>query len=227
MKNGLVFLGVLFFTFLLFSVDKKSVAKIDLNPGVALKQVNEIDGKLEKWAKVKAKKGTALFKKKDKATKEVMDSFVDYDFIAHYLFEEKWTNEPQEKRDLLFDKLRQLYTDFYLEKIVYNKSFERKFIEKGTETKYLKGVPQSVYITFEIQVMFKGKPVIYEFIYHLHKKGDRYKMFDVEMDGVSLIRNYKKEFKKIVDKDGFDGLIKKIDNKLLKKKTPAKKGKKK
>ena len=38
---------------------------------------------------------------------------------------------------------------------------------------------------------------------------------------------YKKEFKKIVDKDGFDGLIKKIENKLLKKKTPAKKGKKK
>ena len=224
MKKTALFLMALLVTFSLFSEEKKAV--VGLNPGVALKQVNTVDKKLEKWAKIKAKKGTALFKKKDAATKEIMDSFIDYDFIANYLFDEKWKQETQEKKDELFDKLRKLYTDFYLEKIVYNKSFERKFIEKGKETKYIKGVPESVYITFEIQVIFKGKPVIYEFIYHLHFADKGYKMFDVEMDGVSLIRNYKKEFKKIVDKEGFDGLIKKIDNKLLKKKPSTKTPKK-
>ncbi len=221
MRRVFLLFSLLFFTLSLFGNLKPADAE------EAFKHVNSLDAKLEKWAKVKARKGTIAFRKKARETKKIMDEFVDYDFISHYLFGERWEKEPQEKQDLLFKKLQKLYTDFYLEKIVYNKSFERKFIEKGVEKKYMKGVPESVFMTYEIQVMFKNKPVIYEFIYHVHKVGGTYKIFDLEMDGVSLARNYKKEFKKIVDKEGFDGLIRRIDKKVEESKKKEKKSQKK
>ena len=64
----------------------------------------------------------------------------------------------------------------------------------------------------------KGKPVIYELIYHLHKVDGTYKVFDIELDTVSMVRNYREQFVKNVKDQSVEELIKMIDKKVRNKK---------
>ncbi len=187
-----------------------------LDPVLALRYLEKNVQQLEKWTTVKAKKGSPLFKKKNTVAREVLDQMMDYDFIARYTIGEEWDKTPKGKQDQLFSRLKRLLTDFYLEEIFYNRGYEKKYVERGKEDLYVKGVRKSVFITTEVQVSYKKRPVIYEVIYHLHKPAGKndFKVFDIELDGVSLIRNYKKQFSATLKKDGVDGLIKKLDKKL-------------
>lgn len=206
-----------FLLFLLpFSLFAQLPDKGDYDPLKAAQYLEQKEAELEKWTTVKAPKGSEQFNKKDTATRAVLDKTIDYDFIAKFVLGEKWEKSPADKKDELFRKFKQLLSDFYLEEIFYNKSYEKKYISKALEKNYVKGVPQSVSITTEVQVILKNKPVIYEVVYHMHKKdnGNDYMIFDIELDSVSLIHNYKTQFSKTMKDQDIDELIKKIDNKL-------------
>lgn len=198
-----------------------AVASPALDVKAAVQYLEQNEAELEKWAGVKAVKGTDAFAKKEAAMQVVVDRIIDYDFIAKFVLGEKWETTPRDKRDIFFEKLKKLFREFYLEEVFYNKSYEKKYIDKGIRKNYLTGVPDSIFVTTEVQVTLKRKPVIYEVVYHLYKpaadKG--YLIFDIELDGVSMARNYRQQFSKTLKESNIDELIKKIDAKLAK---PAK-----
>ncbi len=49
--------------------------------------------------------------------------------------------------------------------------------------------------------------------YSMEKMGDGWKVYDIRVDGVSLVTNYRSEFTDIVRRGGVDGLIKALDDK--------------
>lgn len=53
-----------------------------------------------------------------------------------------------------------------------------------------------------------GKPVSLD--YHLERKADGWKVFDVEVGGVSLVTNYRSTFAEEIRAGGIDGLIKSL-----------------
>jgi phospholipid transport system substrate-binding protein len=63
--------------------------------------------------------------------------------------------------------------------------------------------------------------------YRLQKEGDRFKVYDVVIEGVSLVANYRSQFNKIITQSSFDELVKKMEQKQLEvaaeQKGPAKK----
>jgi phospholipid transport system substrate-binding protein len=63
-----------------------------------------------------------------------------------------------------------------------------------------------------------GKPLPIEFQMHKTEKG--WKVFDIAVEGVSLVLTYRSEFDSVVKQEGIDGLIKR----LTQKNTPAKIG---
>ncbi|HSW59704.1 MAG TPA: ABC transporter substrate-binding protein [bacterium] len=188
------------------------------NVNEAVKFLESKEQILEKWANVKPKKGSAQFKQKDADMKKAVEEIIDYKFIASYIIGEKWETTSEEKKEELFSKIKELFTELYLEDTFYNKSYEKKYIDKGMEKQYIKGVPQSVFVTTEVQAALKGKPVIYELIYHIHKVDGQYKVFDIELDTVSMVRNYREQFNKNVKDQSVEELIKMIDKKVKNKK---------
>ena len=46
--------------------------------------------------------------------------------------------------------------------------------------------------------------------YRLQKEGDRWRIYDVLIEGVSLIGNYRTQFNRIIQQSGYDELIKKM-----------------
>jgi len=63
-----------------------------------------------------------------------------------------------------------------------------------------------------------GKPLPIEF--QMRKKGDTWKVFDIAVEGISLVITYRSEFDAVVKQEGVDGLIKR----LTQKNNPAKLG---
>ncbi len=55
-----------------------------------------------------------------------------------------------------------------------------------------------------------------EIVYHLTKKGGSWIVVDMETDGMSLVSNYRSQFNKMIKKDGWDAMIKKMKDKLNK-----------
>jgi phospholipid transport system substrate-binding protein len=51
--------------------------------------------------------------------------------------------------------------------------------------------------------------------YRLQKKGDRWEAFDVSIEGVSLVANYRTQFNKVITQSGYDDLVKKMEQKQL------------
>jgi len=221
--RGMLLLAILWWCCTIGAVEGTAKTAPTLDVKAAAQYLEQNEAELEKWAAVKAAKGTGEFAKKEAAIQKIADRIIDYDFIARFVLGERWETTPKEKRDLFFEKMRALFREFYLEELFYNKSYEKRYIEKGVLKNYLREVPESVFVTTEVQAILKRKPVIYEVIYHLHKPGgDRpYLIFDIELDGVSMIRNYRQQFSKTLKEGTIDDLIKKIDQKLNKQKTTS------
>jgi phospholipid transport system substrate-binding protein len=59
--------------------------------------------------------------------------------------------------------------------------------------------------------------------YVLMKKGEEWFVYDVDIEGVSLVRNYRSEFKRILSKEKFAGLIKRLQEKNAKSKAERQK----
>jgi len=49
--------------------------------------------------------------------------------------------------------------------------------------------------------------------YRMHKKGDRWLVYDVVIEGVSLVSNYRTQFNKIIQTSSFSELVKKMKTK--------------
>lgn len=185
-----------------------------LDVAAAVKVLEAKEQAFEKLANTNPKKGTPKYIEKDKEVKQIVEDLIDYRFVSEYIIGKKWLETPESKKESLFNKIRELFTEVYLDKLFYNKSYEKKYLEKGLEKKYLKGVPESIFITSEIQGIFNGKTVGYELVYHIRKVDGKYKIFDVELDTVSLARNYREQFEKNLKDTSVDELIEKIDKKI-------------
>jgi phospholipid transport system substrate-binding protein len=59
-----------------------------------------------------------------------------------------------------------------------------------------------------------SRPVEIEIAYKLEKKGKKWLVVDMNTDGISLVSNYRSQFNKIIEKDGWDKMIQKMKDKL-------------
>lgn len=66
----------------------------------------------------------------------------------------------------------------------------------------------------EVQTLLvdKGKTIPVSYVMLL--RGDQWMAYDVVIEGVSLVRNYMEQFKEIMTKDGYTGLVKQIQEKI-------------
>jgi len=65
-----------------------------------------------------------------------------------------------------------------------------------------------------VETMIKTASADIPVNYKLYKKGDDWLVYDVVIEGVSLISNYRSSYQAIVKKEGFDGLIARMQEKI-------------
>lgn len=146
----------------------------------------------------------------------IVYSLVDKILVPHFDFEritraavgKNWKQASSKQQGELTSEFQQVLVRTYATSLL-------KY--SGEEIRYLpeKSGSREGTVTVSTQVRDGGAPPI-PIDYSLYRNGSRWLVYDVKIDGVSLVSNYRSSFASQVRSGGIDGLIKSLKQKNAK-----------
>jgi phospholipid transport system substrate-binding protein len=180
-------------------------AKAPTGPGAtAVKTAND---KISALLKQKPAAGSK--EEKDlasKVTTSVRD-FLDIDELGKRAMSDQWGKLTPAQQTEFLSTLRALIEDNYVRGLRANLSYSVDYTGESADK------DGNTLVTTVVNTKRKGRPFKVQIDYVLRKDGDKLKAWDVKTDGVGLVENYKTQFNKIIEKEGFTGLIARMKKK--------------
>lgn len=176
-----------------------------IGPGTqAVKTANDTIASL-----LKQKVAAESKEEKDLAAKVTTSvrGFLDIDQLGKRAMIDNWQKLTKPQQDQFLGLLRELIEDNYVRGLRANLEYQIDYTGESTDK------DGNVIVTTRINTRRRGRPYAIEVDYVVVKEGDKLRAWDVKTDGVGLVENYRTMFDKIIDKDGFDGLIAKMKKK--------------
>ena len=119
-----------------------------------------------------------------------------------------WRDASDAQKKLLTDEFRTLLVRTYSTSLT-------QFRNQTIDVKPLKVAAADTEVVVKTQVIQPGgQPIPID--YSMEKSGDSWKVYDVLIDGVSLVTNYRSSFNTEIQKSGIDGLIKSLSERNAK-----------
>lgn len=146
-------------------------------------------------------------------TKKALE-LVDTRVLPHFNFTRmtqlalgrEWRKASPAQQKTLTDEFRELLVRTYSKALT-----EYKNQTIAYKPFSLKSGEADVKVRTEIRQPSGGKPI--ELDYYLEKKGSDWKVYDIEVGGISLVMNYRDTFASEVSSGGIDGLVKALQTK--------------
>ncbi|HEU4728305.1 MAG TPA: ABC transporter substrate-binding protein [Kofleriaceae bacterium] len=182
-----------------------AAAPAKLGPGTqAVKAANDTIASL-----LKQKVAAGSKEEKDLAAKVTTSvrGFLDIDQLGKRAMVDNWQKLTRPQQDQFLTLLRGLIEDNYVRGLRANLEYQVDYTGESSDK------DGNVIVTTKINTKRKGRPYAIEVDYVLVKDADKLRAWDVKTDGVGLVENYRTMFDKIIEKDGFDGLIAKMKKK--------------
>lgn len=131
---------------------------------------------------------------------EIIEPNVDYDSMAKLILKKYWRTATPEQRQRFIKEFKGMLIR------TYTRSLNE--YAGNTEIIFLKSVSkkEGKYVTVYSEIVQSGKPNI-PVNYSLIRKDDGYKIYDVVIEGLSLVKNYHTSFSPKIEQIGLDGLI--------------------
>jgi len=136
------------------------------------------------------------------AIRKEMETFVDYQELGRLTISDEWDKLKKPERKRFIDGFKKMVQRSYVRKFNPDTPFE---VEIGSSTEKEGRITVS-------SVIRSGKSEA-EVSYAFHKSADRWMVHDVIIDKVSMVKNYRKQFTSIIGKEGFNGLMARIEKK--------------
>jgi phospholipid transport system substrate-binding protein len=140
--------------------------------------------------------------------RKVVGQFLDFEELSKRALARHWDEITPKQRTEFVATLRDLVERNYIKQIHGQPDYELKFDKEAKE-----GGEATVDATL-ITSSKKGKKVNVALEYKMIYKAGHWVVYDVITDEQSLLENYRAEFNKIISKDGFDALVKRMRKKL-------------
>lgn len=136
---------------------------------------------------------------------ELIFPHFDFPIMAQWVLGTHWKDAPEATRNEFISQFRKLLVRTYATALL---EFSNQIISYPDETDTAKG--RTVLVRQEIE-QTGSEPIILG--YRLHKPSEDWKVFDVAVDGVSLVKTYRASFASIIKEGGIDGLISSLSKK--------------
>lgn len=140
------------------------------------------------------------------AVQKLVGGFLDYRELAHRALARHWDKLKPAQRQEFVSTLRQLVERSYLKQVTGDPNYNIKY-DKEEKT------ASEATVEATLTTVSRGKKVKIALVYKLIYK-DHWLVYDVVTDEQSMLENYRAEFNKIINKDGFDALLKRMNKKL-------------
>ncbi|HEY4058013.1 MAG TPA: ABC transporter substrate-binding protein [Kofleriaceae bacterium] len=174
-------------------------------PGTtAVKQANDTISNL---LKQKAAPGSKEEKELASKVTTSVRGFLDIDQLGKRAMADNWSKLNKTQQDDFLKVLRSLIEDNYIKGLRADLSYDVEYSGEAADK------DGNVVVQTKVKTQRKGRPYSIAVDYVLVKDGDKLRAFDVKTDGVGLVENYRTMFNKIMDKDGYDGLMAKMKKK--------------
>jgi phospholipid transport system substrate-binding protein len=145
--------------------------------------------------------------------RKVVDNFLDFEELSRRALAKNWEGLTPKQRTEFVETLQELVQRSYLKQIHGQPNYDLVF-DKEAKT----GNEATVNAT--LNAARKGKKIKVSLEYKMVFKEGRWVVYDVITDEQSLLENYRAEFNRVINKDGFDALLKKMKKKLQEKAAP-------
>jgi phospholipid transport system substrate-binding protein len=139
--------------------------------------------------------------------RKLVGSFLDYAELSRRSLARHWDTISAKQREDFVGTLRELVERSYLKQVHGNANYNIKYdkeIKDGSDAT----------VTGVLNTTARGKKVKIALEYKMLWKGDHWVVYDVVTDEQSMVENYRAEFNKIINKDGFETLLKRMKKKL-------------
>ena len=142
-------------------------------------------------------------KERRTAVRKIANDIFDFNETARRSLGRHWQARTPAERD----EFVQLFSDL----------LERSYISKvelygGEKIQYVGDTIDSDQAKVQTKLLTKGGSDI-PIEYRMSRKGDRWLVYDVIIEGVSLVANYRTQFNKIIQTSSYQELVKKMKNK--------------
>ena len=184
--------------------DKVAPPPASSSPMAELKKSNE---KLDKVLQKNRPNWSPEAELQREEVRKLVGSFLDYGELARRSLARHWDTITAKQREDFVNTLRELVERSYLKQVHGNANYNIKYekeMKDGNEAT----------VTGVLNTMARGKKVKIALEYKMIWKGDHWVVYDVVTDEQSMVENYRAEFNKIINKDGFDALLKRMKKKL-------------
>ncbi len=144
--------------------------------------------------------------KRRKQLREIVDKRFDFAEMAKRSLGFAWNKRTPEEKKEFVSLFSDLLEDTYIRKI---ERYEReKVIYTGERV-------EGSYAAVRTKVV-TDKEVEIPVEYRIFKKGNKWEVYDIIIEGVSLVNNYRTQFSSIINSDTYAGLVKKLKEKVKK-----------
>ena len=192
-------------TFLMMVLLLGSSALAGGGPLQTLKQKNT---EVDRLLRLKTDPGSNAEKKQKDEIKALASTLLDYSELSKRALQGHWDKLSKMQRDEFVATLRGLIERNYVRQLRSNLDYD--IVYRNEE---LSGNEATV--NSQVKVKTEGKSTDVEIVYKLRKlSGEKWMVYDVITDEVSLVRNYRSQFHKIITEKSYDELLKKMKSKL-------------
>ena len=144
--------------------------------------------------------------KRRKQLREIVDKRFDFAEMAKRSLGFAWNKRTPEEKKEFVSLFSDLLEDTYIRKI---ERYEReKVIYTGERVEGSYAAVRTKVVTDQ------GVEIPVE--YRIFKKGTKWEVYDIIIEGVSLVNNYRSQFSSIINSDTYAGLVKKLKEKVKK-----------
>ena len=147
------------------------------------------------------------------AEEKILPNF-NFDRVSRLVLGKNWTKATPEQKAAFQIEFRSLLLRTYATAL-------SKYKNQTIDYKPLRMADGATIASVKTQILQQGGQPI-EVDYSLAKEVDAWKVFDIVIEGVSLVTNYRSQFSTEVRQNGLDSLIKKLADKNAAAKTKAK-----
>lgn len=168
--------------------------------GEGTRAVQGANSTVRELLRERAEPGSAAEKKLAAQVTRSVRSFLDIDTLGRRALRDHWSDLSGRQRREFLELLRGLVEANYIKALRANLDYQVKYVGESAEG-------QQLLVRTEILVERRGRPRTIEIDYLLARDGASWRAFDVITDGVGLVENYRAQFNKIIERDGFAGLL--------------------
>jgi len=144
-------------------------------------------------------------REKSRQIRSVVDERFDWEEMSKRTLARHWKDRTQNEKGEFIDLFGKLLERTYLDKVEgYS----------GEKVLYVDEKVQGNYAVVAVRILTKQETEI-QVDYRLQKKGEEWLVYDISIEGVSFINNYRKQFDSIMTRSSYTGLIEKLRSKVV------------